>query len=43
MVQVLGSGFGFQGGGRGSVEAWYATALNIAEVLSGVTDSDDHF
>ena len=28
------------GGGRGSVEAWYTTALDIEEVLSGVVDSD---
>ena len=26
------------GGGRGSVEAWYATALDIEEVLSGAAD-----
>ena len=30
------------GGGRGSVEAWYTTALDIEEVLSGATDSDVH-
>ena len=30
------------GGGRSSVEAWYTTALDIEEVLSGVVDSDDH-
>ena len=30
------------GGGRGSVEAWYTVALDIAEVLSGVADSDVH-
>ena len=30
------------GGGRGSVEAWYATALDIEEVLSGATDYDVH-
>ena len=30
------------GGGRGSVEAWYTTALDIEEVLSGVADSDVH-
>ena len=29
-------------GGRGSVEAWYATALDIEEVLTGATDSDVH-
>ena len=28
------------GGGRSSVEAWYTTALDIEEVLSGVVDSD---
>ena len=30
------------GGGRSSVEAWYTAALDIKEVLSGVTDSDVH-
>ena len=30
------------GGGRSSVEAWYTTALDIEEVLSGVVDSDIH-
>ena len=30
------------GGGRSSVEAWYTTALDIEEVLSGVADSDVH-
>ena len=30
------------GGGRGSVEAWYATALDIGEVLTGAADSDVH-
>ena len=30
------------GCGRGSVEAWYATALDIEEVLSGAADSDVH-
>ena len=30
------------GGGRGSVEAWYATALDIEEVLAGATDFDVH-
>ena len=30
------------GGGRGSVEAWYATALDIDELLTGATDSDVH-
>ena len=28
------------GGGRGSVEAWYTTALDIEDVLTGATDSD---
>ena len=27
------------GGGRGSVEAWYSTSLDIEEVLSGASDS----
>ena len=30
------------GGGRGSVEAWYASALDIEEVLSGAVDSHVH-
>ena len=30
------------GGGRSSVEAWYTTALDSEEVLSGVVDSDIH-
>ena len=30
------------GGGRGSVEAWYTTALDIEEVLAGANDSDVH-
>ena len=30
------------GSGRSSVEAWYTTALDIEEVLSGVVDSDVH-
>ena len=30
------------GGGRGSVGAWYTSALDIEEVLSGATDSDVH-
>ena len=30
------------GGGRGSVEAWYATALDIEEVLAGAADSHVH-
>ena len=30
------------GGGRGSVEAWYTSALDIEEVLTGPTDSDVH-
>ena len=31
------------GGGRGSVEAWYTSALDIEEVLAGATDSHVHF
>ena len=30
------------GGGRGSVEAWYTSALDIEEVLSGATDFHVH-
>ena len=30
------------GGGRSSVEAWYTTALDIEEVLSGIVESDVH-
>ena len=30
------------GDGRGSVEAWFASALDIEEVLSGATDSQVH-
>ena len=30
------------GGGRSSVEAWYTSALDIEEVLTGATDSDVH-
>ena len=30
------------GGGRISVEAWYSTALDIEEVLSGFSDTDAH-
>ena len=30
------------GGGRGSVEVWYTTALDIEEVLAGVADSHVH-
>ena len=30
------------GGGRSSVEAWYATALDIEEVLSGIVESAVH-
>ena len=30
------------GGGRGSVEAWKTSALDIEEVLTGATDSDIH-
>ena len=30
------------GGGCGSVEAWYSTALDIEEVLAGAADSHVH-
>ena len=30
------------GGGRSSVEAWFTTALDIEEVLSGVVQNDVH-
>ena len=30
------------GGGRGSVEAWFTSALDIEEVLAGATDSHVH-
>ena len=30
------------GVGRGSVEAWYATALDVEEVLTGAADSHVH-
>ena len=30
------------GGGRGSVEAWYATALDIEEAFTGAAVSDVH-
>ena len=30
------------GGGRGSVEAWYTSALDIEEIFTGATDSDVH-
>ena len=30
------------GGGRGSVDAWYTSALDIEEVLSGASDSHVH-
>ena len=30
------------GSGRGSVEAWYTSSLDIEEVLTGVVDSDVH-
>ena len=30
------------GGGRGSVEAWYTSAVDIEEVLSGAADSHVH-
>ena len=49
MEQLLGwfqswvtDSFFSAGGGRGSVEAWYTTALDIEEVFSGVVDSDIH-
>ena len=29
-------------GGRGSVDAWYSTALDIEEVLSGLNESHVH-
>ena len=38
---VLASVFS-AGGGRGSVEAWYTSALDIEEVLSGASDSHLH-
>ena len=41
LSRVPGSLFS-TGGGRGSVEAWYTTALDIEEVLSGATDCDVH-
>ena len=30
------------GGGRGAVEAWNTTALDVEEVLTGAADSDVH-
>ena len=42
VVQVLGSWVFSAGGGRGSVEAWHATALDIEDVLTGAADSDVH-
>ena len=30
------------GGGRSSVEAWFTTAIDIDEVLSGVVQGDVH-
>ena len=30
------------GGGRGSVDAWYSTALDMEEVLSGLSESHVH-
>ena len=30
------------GGGRGSVEAWYTSSVDIEEVLNGAADSDVH-
>ena len=32
----------WSGGGRSSVEAWYTTALDLEESLSGALDSDVH-
>ena len=43
-----GSGLGYLilssvlGGGRGSVEAWFTSVLDIDEVLIGATDSHIH-
>ena len=31
------------GGGRGSVEAWYTTALDIEEYPSGIVESDGRY
>ena len=45
---MIGSSLGYLtlslvlGGGRGSVEAWYTSALDIEEVLSGAADSHVH-
>ena len=38
---VLESVFG-AGGGRGSVEAWYTSSLDIEEVLTGAANSHVH-
>ena len=38
LLKVLG----VEEGGRGSVEAWYTSALDIEEVLSGASDSHVH-
>ena len=44
----LGSNLGFPssvksaGGGRSSVDAWFSSALDIEECLSGGVDSDVH-
>ena len=35
-------GFGLCGGGRGSVEAWYTSSLDVEEVLTGAAESDVH-
>ena len=40
-VWVLESVFS-AGGGRGSVEAWYISSLDIEEVLTGAAGSDVH-
>ena len=43
MVQVLGPRLCLQcWGGRGSVEAWKTSSLDIEEVLSGAADSHVH-
>ena len=31
-----------EGGGRGSVEVWYTSSLDIEEVLAGAADSHVH-
>ena len=42
LVQVLPQSVFSAGGEHSSVEAWYSTALDIEESLSGVLDSDVH-